>query len=210
MRNLLSLSALIALTMAVSSCGNNASTDPKEAAEKANDAKLDSNTARTDSGGNANTANAGTAIASAEPDVDFAVAAADGGMMEVELGTMASKKGVSPEIKKLGAMMVKDHSAANNELKAVAKTKNITLPAGLSDKCRKKVQDLTEKTGADFDKAYADLMVSDHKDDIDEFKKEANSGKDSVLTAWARKKVPVLEHHLMMAEQAKKATDKNK
>jgi len=201
----------MAIVIAVSSCGNNASSDPKAAAEQANDAKLDSNKANADSAGsNASTPGNGTAIASTEPDVDFAVAAADGGMMEVELGTMASKKGVSADIKKLGAMMVKDHSAANNELKAVAKTKNITLPAAMSDKCRKKVQDLTEKTGADFDKAYADLMVSDHKDDIDEFKKEADSGKDSVLTAWARKKVPVLEHHLMMAEQAKKATDKNK
>ena len=105
-------------------------------------------------------------------------------------------------------MMVKDHSKANDELKAAAKEKNITLPPIMSDKCQKKVSDLAEKKGTDFDKAYAGLMVSDHKDDIDEFKKEAEKGMDKQLSAWAKGKVPVLEHHLMMAEEAKKLADK--
>jgi len=201
MKKITFFSAALVLVITASSCGNNAETDAKKQADSANDAKIDK--AKSDSGATT----AGT-IASTQPDVDFAVAAADGGMMEVALGKMASEKGVSSNVKKLGAMMVKDHTAANNELKKVAAEKNITLPADMSDKCKKKVQDLTEKKGADFDKAYADLMVSDHKEDIDDFKKEANSGKDSVLTAWARNKVPVLEHHLMMAEEAKKVVDK--
>jgi len=203
MKKTILYSTILALVIASSSCGNNAETDPKQQADSANEAKIDS-AKKIDSG-----STVASPIDSRQPDVDFAVTAADGGMMEVELGKMASQKGVSSTIKKLGAMMVKDHSAANAELKKVAKEKNITLPADLSDKCRKTVQDLSEKKGADFDKAYADLMVSDHKEDIDDFKKEADKGKDSVLTAWARKKVPVLEHHLAMAEQAKKVTDKN-
>ena len=129
-------------------------------------------------------------------------------MLEVELGKLAAQKGVSSDVKKLGEMMVKDHSKANDELKAAAKTKDITLPATMSDKCQKKLTELTQKQGADFDKAYADLMVSDHKDDIDEFKKEAEKGNDKDLSAWAKGKVPVLQHHLMVAEQAKKAVDK--
>lgn len=203
MNKLIYFSLLITGLTVLNACGSNSSPDAKDQAEKANDAKLDSS-------GKDSAAAGSAAISSTQPDVDFAVAAADGGMMEVELGRMAVQKAASPEVKKLGAMMVKDHSAANSELKKVAGDKNITLPADMSDKCKKHVQDLSEKTGKDFDKAYTDLMVSDHKEDIDEFKKEANNGKDSVLTAWARGKVPVLEHHLQMAETAKKAADKNK
>jgi len=139
---------------------------------------------------------------------DFAVAAANGGMMEVELGKIAEEKAMNKKVKDFGAMMVKDHSKANDELKAAAKAKDITLPAAMSDKCQKKLSELTQKQGADFDKAYADLMVSDHKDDIDEFKKEAEKGNDKDLSAWAKGKVPVLQHHLMVAEQTKKAVDK--
>ncbi len=186
---------------ASSSCGN-AGTDAKKEADSTNKAKIDSaKTADTIVSKNSH-------LADLKPDADFATAAADGGMLEVELGKMAMEKGVSNSIKKLGAMMVKDHSKANDELKAVAAEKNITLPVMMSDKCQKKVAELSEKKGTDFDKAYADLMVSDHKEDIDEFKKEADKGMDAQLSAWAKGKVPILEHHLMMAEDAKKAADK--
>lgn len=190
------------MVMMTVSCNNGAETDSAKVADSANDAKIDR-------AKDADTNNARpSAMAEMKPDAEFAVAAADGGMMEVQLGKMAQEKGVSKSIKNLGAMMVKDHSAANTELMAAAKQKDITLPASLSEKCQKKVQDLSEKTGADFDKAYADLMVSDHKDDIDAFKKEGEKGNDPQLSAWAKSKVPTLEHHLMMAEEAKKLVDK--
>jgi len=200
-KSLVYLAVLFLFATAMSSCGN-AETDSKKQAENANDAKVDS-AKKADT-----VAAANSHMADLKPDATFAVEAADGGMLEVELGKLAAQKGVSSEIKKLGEMMVKDHSKANDELKAAAKAKDITLPAVMSDKCQKKLTDLTEKKGTDFDKAYADLMVSDHKDDIDEFKKEAEKGNDKELSAWAKGKVPVLEHHLMMAEQAKKAVDK--
>ncbi|MEO6316354.1 MAG: DUF4142 domain-containing protein [Chitinophagaceae bacterium] len=195
-------SGVFILIAAATSCGNNSSTDSATHAENANDAKIETSK-EADS-------MAVSTIGVGQPDADFAVEAADGGMLEVQLGKMAQDKGVSSDVKALGAMMVKDHSAANAELMAVAKEKNITLPAVLSDKNQKTVASLTEKTGTEFDKAYSNYMVSDHKDDIDAFKKEANSGKDSTLTGWARNKVPVLEHHLMMAEKAKKTADKSK
>lgn len=192
--------ALCLITAAVS-C-DNAGGDAKKEADSTNNAKIDSaKTADT-------VATANSHMADLKPDAEFATTAADGGMLEVELGKMAVEKGVSPVIKKLGAMMVKDHSKANDELKAAAAAKNITLPAAMSDKCQKTVTELAEKKGADFDKAYADLMVSDHKEDIDEFKKEAEKGMDKDLSAWAKGKVPTLEHHLMMAESAKKAVNK--
>ncbi|MEP6747298.1 MAG: DUF4142 domain-containing protein [Bacteroidota bacterium] len=201
MKKIIFYAGTMFLIAAGSSCGN-ASGDAKKEADSTNTAKIDSaKTADTVASQNSH-------MADLKPDADFATAAADGGMLEVALGKMAVEKGASPSIKKLGALMVKDHSKANDELKAAAKEKNITLPAMMSDKCQKKVSDLSEKKGADFDKAYADLMVSDHKDDIDEFKKEADSGMDKQLSAWAKDKVPVLEHHLMMAEDAKKAVNK--
>src|SRR6202012_1380173 len=49
-------------------------------------------------------------------DARFAVSVADGGMAEVQLGQLASEKGTSAGVKDFGAMMVKDHSAANLKL----------------------------------------------------------------------------------------------
>ncbi|QPQ51724.1 DUF4142 domain-containing protein [Chryseobacterium indologenes] len=65
--------------------------------------------------------------------------------------------------------------------------------------------DLKAKKGKDFDKAYADLMVSDHQKDIEEFKKEASEGTETALKSFASKTLPILEHHLKESEKAKAA-----
>jgi putative membrane protein len=122
MKNPIFFAAAITSLLLAASCSNNAAPDSKKEAEKTNDAKIDSaKTADT-------VKETSSAMAGMKPDADFAVAAADGGMLEVELGKIASQKGVSSEIKKLGAMMVKDHSAANAQLKATAKDKKLSYP----------------------------------------------------------------------------------
>ena len=199
-KTLISLSVIMG-TIWLSSCGNGTN-DAKKEADSANTANIDSAKKRDTS------ATTNVHMADMKPDAEFAVAAADGGMLEVALGKLAEKKGSSKSIKKLGTQMVTDHSKANEELKTLAADKHIVLPENMSDKCQKEVTDLNEKKGKDFDKAYADLMVSDHKDDIDEFNKEAEKGNDAQVSAWAKNKVPVLEHHLMMAEDAQKIVEK--
>lgn len=127
---------------------------------------------------------------------DFAVAAANGGMMEVELGKVAQEKGVSKRVKDFGAMMVKDHSEANDNLKLIASRLNITLPDSVSDDSRKEIDKLKMKKGKDFDKAYVDMMLDDHKKDIAEFRKCADNCSDSSIKSFASTTLPTLEKHL--------------
>src|SRR5688572_13709892 len=145
-----------------------------------------------------------------EDDTEFAVAAAEGGMLEVQLAQLALTKATSPKVKEFAQSMVDDHSKANEELKSLAQTKNISLPATLSEKCQKDYNDLAEKSGADFDKAYSEFMVKDHKEDLNKFKKAADKAEDGDIKSWAAGKVPVLEHHLAMAESLEDAVEDNK
>lgn len=139
-----------------------------------------------------------------EKDSEFAVKAANGGMAEVELGRLAVSNAASAEVKKFAQGMIDDHSKVNDELKATAASKNITLPTGVDEDHQKAMADLGGKKGADFDKAYMDMMVDEHKKTIDLFQDEANNGNDADLKAWAAQKVPALQHHLEMAENVKK------
>jgi len=143
-----------------------------------------------------------------EDDAKFAVTAANGGLLEVQLGKLAKTKATSPQVLEFASMMVDDHSAANKELMDLAGKKVITLPAILDNKTQKEYNDFEKMGKKDFDKAYMDYMVKDHKEDIDEFKKEAENGKDSELKAFANKTIPVLQHHLEMAEKANSALKK--
>lgn len=145
---------------------------------------------------------------SLEDDSEFAVAAAEGSMLEVQLGQLAMQKATSDVVKQFAQQMITDHSKASEELMALAGSKNITLPTSLSEKNQKRYDDLAGKSGEDFDDAYIEFMVKDHKEDIDKFKKEADKGEDAELKSWAAGKISTLEHHLQMAEDAEDVVDK--
>ena len=130
------------------------------------------------------------------PDSSFIKNAAEGGMSEVELGQLAQQKGTNPAVKDFGAMMVTDHTAANEKLKAVAAAKQVTLPdsPSLMQKASKKKLDMM--SGDSFDKSYVKGMIDDHKADIKEFQKEATEGKDPQVKAFAVATLPTLKMHL--------------
>lgn len=176
------ISLLFSLTLLLWAC-NNESKDSVEKADSTNQANLDSgNTSQT--------------VATDEESSFFLVKAADGGMAEVQMGQMAQQKAKDPAVKSFGAMMVHDHSAANDKVKAMAAQRNVTLPVALSDEMQKKMDDLGRKSGADFDKAYVFDMVKDHETDIDLFEKSAGKVNDSEIKTFINNTLPKLRMHL--------------
>ena len=153
---------------------------------------------------------AGTSASVPAADKAFVEKAAVGGMAEVRMGKMAQQKGSSDQVKQFGARMVDDHSKANDELKKIASSKGITLPTDLDAKHKSKMEKMQKLSGAQFDRAYMDDKVADHKQDVAEFRKEANSGKDSDIKAFAAKTLPTLEDHLKMAQSTDAAVKGSK
>jgi putative membrane protein len=154
------------------------------------------------------TANKGqhsTAAANSGSDHMFVTKAAKGGLAEVELGKLAADKASSDQVKQFGQRMVTDHGKANDELKSLAQSKNITLPTEIDAKDKATHDRLAKLSGAAFDRAYMQHMLADHKTDVNEFKKESTSGKDAEIKAWASKTLPTLEEHLKLAQDANKA-----
>lgn len=127
---------------------------------------------------------------------DFAVKAANGGMFEMELAKMVQEKAQSKDVKDFAAMMMKDHMAASEELKAIAARKNITLPATLGKEEQEDVDEMAKLTGAEFDKKYVDAMVEDHEEDVKLFQEASIAGEDPDLKAYAGKTLPTLKKHL--------------
>ena len=153
---------------------------------------------------NANDSSSNGKLSSA--DRQFVTKAAQGGMAEVELGQLATQKAQNSQVKEFGQKMVDDHTKANDQLKQVASQENITLPTGLDAKDQALKDHLEKLSGAQFDKVYMQHMVMDHKKDVAEFQKEANSGKDPQVKQFAQQTLPVLQQHLQMAQQDEQAT----
>jgi len=142
---------------------------------------------------------------SGSADIEFILKAAEGGMAEVELGRVASERAQSDEVKKFGRRMVDDHGKGGEELQKIAQSRGIKLPSDLEAKDKALRDRLAKLNGKTFDRTYMRNMVSDHKMDVAEFKREANSGRDPEVKAWAAKMLPTLEDHLKDAQSANKA-----
>ncbi len=129
-------------------------------------------------------------------DKSFLEKAAKGNMMEVHMGEMANRKSANTEVKKFADKIITDHTANNVELKTLADMKKTGLP----DKNDDSMKSLDAKSGADFDKAWVEAMVKDHKDDIKEYEKQAADAADPDVKAYAAKTLPTLKLHLSIAE----------
>ena len=181
--------------IAFQACGDS-STDPVKSANETNEVKQDS--ASHDSASS-------MATPVSEDDSKFAVNAASGGMMEVQLGELAQQKARSQRVKDYGAMLVRDHSKANDELKSLASMKNVTLPPAPGEDHMDHIKDLSKKSGREFDKDYMKMMIDDHKKDISDFEDASKDAKDSDIKGFAAKTLPTLQMHLDSANAIYKA-----
>jgi putative membrane protein len=184
------------------SCNNSSQPDSAQAAKDSNVTKMDSAGA-----GDSSAAKAVPTTVS-KADQDFAVNTAVAGMTEIQAGQLAEQKGMEKDVKEYGKMMVEDHTKAADKLKAIAMQKNLTLPATLTPEMQKNIDDLQAKSGKDFDKAYMDMMVSDHKKVISAFEDESKNGSDADIRSFADSTLHTLHHHLDEAEMCKKMISK--
>ena len=155
---------------------------------------------------------AATALAASnnldKSDKDFIEKAAAGGMMEVEAGKVVETKAQNADVKSYGSTLVKDHSAANDELKTLAQSKGVTLPTSLP----KHEQGELDKLGKakNFDHEFVEENVTEHKKDVKEFETASKSAKDPDVKAFAAKTLPTLQSHLQQAENLQKSAKDKK
>jgi putative membrane protein len=133
-------------------------------------------------------------------DRDFMQKAASGGMAEVQTAELAQQRASSPQVKQFASRMITDHTQANSELQQLAEKQNVTLPAKPLTKDAVAGQKLQGLNGVAFDQAYTQQALRDHQEAVALFRKEATSGQDPELKAFAQKTLPVLQQHLQMAQ----------
>lgn len=137
--------------------------------------------------------------AGSSPDQHFVAAAAAGGLAELKFAKLAQEKASDPAVRAFGRRMVDDHTKTGEQLKEIARSQNITLPADLNFADQAQYDQLSKLSGPEFDYAYMQMMVEDHEKDVAEFKREATSGKNPAIKNFAAQTLPTLEDHLREA-----------
>ena len=139
----------------------------------------------------------------AKQDREFLEETAQGGLFEVRAGQLAQQKAMVDEVKQLGKRMVDDHTAVNGRLQQLGQQKGLSLPQQLDKKHQDRIDSLAKKTGSDFDKAYINEMVDDHKKYVNAFDKAAKDAKDADVKSFATSTLPTLRDHLNLAQTTK-------
>ena len=140
-------------------------------------------------------------VKASDKDQQFLQHAARDGLAEVQLGQMAAERATNPEVQRFGQRMASDHTKANQELMALAQSKNLSVPKEIDKKHQKTAEALTKKQSTSFDREYTRDMVKDHEKAVQLFTTEANEGRDADIKAFASKTLPTLQEHLQMARQ---------
>jgi putative membrane protein len=145
------------------------------------------------------------AWAADNPDASFYKDAAEAGLAEVDAGMLAQEKSSNEKVKDFGAMMVKDHTAANDKLKALADSKGVRLPSSPGVAQQASAAKLKVLSGDTFEHAYVSNQVSGHEDVLKLLNKEVSSGQDADAKALAKSLIPTVRSHLRAARALAKS-----
>jgi putative membrane protein len=143
----------------------------------------------------------GSLAGMAKYDGGFVRDAAQANMAEVALGNLAQKKAASASVKAFGRKMVTDHTKSYDELAKIAGGKGAVVLAQPNAAQERTAAKLAKLSGVAFDRAFAKVMVADHKKAVSLFNNEASNGRDADIKAFASSTLPTLEDHLKMAQQ---------
>jgi len=141
-----------------------------------------------------------------EPNV-FVQSAAQVGLTEIEAAKAALARSQDPGVRSFAQRMVKDHGNTNVELATLASAQGIAVPTKPDAEHQAMLDDITSKTGAEFDRKYSEHMYRGHTKAVALFEAAANSP-DAQVAGFAKKTLPTLREHQKLAEKLPGATPK--
>lgn len=164
-----------------------------------------------------------------DDDRDFVSKISMGNAAEIELGKMASEKGLSQDVKQFGQMMVQDHTKAGASLKQAVGPFSLATPETIDQEHRDLMATLGKLNGREFDREFIDAMVDGHEHVKDTLETRVDGhgvlGRDKdtapvaehsdnaatmSVNAWAAATLPTVNHHFEMAKQIKDKLDRGR
>ena len=171
-------------------------------AQSSNDAAANAAAGKTTKNENAPAQKTGTASGRVQHEITaadrtFMTEATTSNLHEIAMGKMGVKQGQSAEVKRLGKMMVTDHTTANSQLSGMAQRLGVRLDTKAPGMHKM-------ESGPNFDQQWLSEMVQGHKRAIAMFQAQARKGSSPELQGYATVNLPILQKHLKAVQEAQK------
>ncbi|CAN7603465.1 DUF4142 domain-containing protein [Phenylobacterium sp. LjRoot164] len=149
-----------------------------------------------------------TAAVGAVDTESFVRDAAIGGMYEIQSSKLAPTKSKSPDVQAAAKKIIADHTAADEQLKALVAAGKAPgpLPTTLDERRKGMLDNLTGASANDFDDRYLDQQTMAHHEALLAFNGYAQAGDNPDVKAFAAATAPKLEQHAQMVTKLDRST----
>ncbi|WP_026145441.1 DUF4142 domain-containing protein [Pseudomonas asplenii] len=132
---------------------------------------------------------------------EFIDSASTASIAEIETSRLAIQKTSATDINSYAVEMIKDHTDANRDLKAIASRHNLPMASDtqIMDRASKLILQVQE--GESFDVAYVANQIRTHEQAIKLYEEEAHQSQSPELKTFAEQILPKLRMHLDMARK---------
>ena len=135
-------------------------------------------------------------------DSAFVEAASAGAKGELQLAQLAEQKAANEMVKDLAKRVLTDEMNLQADLAELAAENGMALAQSQNAKDRALQDTLSSLSGPLFDSAFVNALMGNYRDAIQQFQKEADTGRNEKVKAFAARTLPVLREHLRLAEDA--------
>ena len=131
-----------------------------------------------------------------EADKAFVAKVSQGGMYEVELGKLGETKATTQDVKDQANTEAHDHMLVGDKLKSIVEAHGMEFPKELNGEFQARLDKMKALPAGQFDAAYIADMKKIHAADGAAFAREASSGANPELKAFAAETYRIVQRHL--------------
>lgn len=119
------------------------------------------------------------------------------------MGEIAERNALSPEVKTLSTSIITQNAKVQDNIRTLANAAEIELQPALTPEYVAIIDTIQTYQGAKFDSAFIELVIEEHKDDIDRLNKMARKTENAISRREVTENVEILQTQLKKAEEIK-------
>jgi putative membrane protein len=140
------------------------------------------------------------AYAQTPTDAAFVRQAAMGNEQEIRDARLQLRSSSGPAVRAFAQRMISDHSLAMVQLRAAARNAHVMVPAAAMPQMHVVETSMQSGDAMRIAHDYFAMQVTDHERMLNLLRTEAVKGGSPSLKAYAQAQIPIVEHHLALAE----------
>lgn len=133
-------------------------------------------------------------------DVAFTLNAAQVLAGEGQLASLALERADSPAVKQFAKSLQAENRKIRNDLDTVAAKMHLVLPHNATQQTISQRGDLLKLSGPEFDLAFLADLLTDTREGVSSYQKEAHKGKEAEMKSFAERTLPLLRDRLHTIE----------